>query len=94
MVEGAGVGGGEEGTEGSGSGMALVASSMGVSAPGSVGCTCTAAGTVGTWTAFVLLLRDDLRVGTGLNVTIRDGFSAMHAAQNLESRKGKIKTKR
>ena len=49
------------------------ASGMGVSPPASLG----------ICTAFVLLLRDDLRVGTGLSVTIRDGFSAIQVAQNL-----------
>jgi hypothetical protein len=76
-------GAGTEGVVGTEEGMALVvagpASNMGVSPPASV---------VGTRTAFVLLLREDFRVGAGLSVTIREGFSAMHDAQNLG---GKVK---
>jgi len=78
-------GAGTEGVVGTEEGMVLAAvaaapaSNMGVSPPASV---------VGTRTALVLLLREDFRVGAGLSVTIREGFSAMQDAQNLE---GKVK---
>lgn len=71
-------GAGTEGVVGTEEGMVVLAvapaSNMGVSPPASVG----------TRTAFVLLLREDFRVGAGLSVTIREGFSVMHDAQNLE----------
>ena len=79
-LRGTGTGGaGTEGVVGTEDGMVLVvaaapASNMGVSPPASV---------VGTRTALVLLLREDFRVGAGLSVTIREGFSAMQDAQNL-----------
>ena len=72
-------GAGTEGVVGTEEGMVVLvavapASNMGVSPPASVG----------TRTAFVLLLREDFRVGAGLSVTIREGFSVMHEAQYLE----------